>query len=236
MMLWYFLMAKHFLVLILISFLIFSCATDDASFSESTVTVIPEITGTESHEESEPVEETGVVAEEVISEEPEIITVPDPEPESEPEPVPAQNYSEEYLRSIGNLAQNDAVYISPEVFEEDKNEIFQVINALDQIMKKKDFNGWISYLTPESYEYWSNRHNLLELSRHLFSSDDFHINNIREYFEMFFIPARKGRLVDEIRYVTPTYVKVVQYKNKTDIIYYFFEKQNDTWLLKLDTL
>ncbi len=224
----------------------------DAVYEDTQQAVLPEIIP---EPEPEPViTETAVPA---IEEEPDVImvmeeSVPEPEPasieemavpEPEPEPEPEApalpdnpELSEEYLRSISNLSGKDAVIVSPEVFEEDKNQIFKIINALDQIMKKKDYEGWLTYLTPDSTEYWSNRHNLLELSRHLFSIDTFQINNMREYFEFFFIPARRGRLVDEIRYVTIDLVKVVQYKNKTDVIYYFFEKQDGVWKLKLDTL
>lgn len=226
-------MEKACIFLIALCFLFFSCASD--TVSEDIPEEIPPVI-----EETVPVVQPAEpVVQPLIEEEPEIISVAEPVPEPEPEPVPAlppKEVSDEYLRSISNLSGEDLVIVPPEVFEEDKNQIFQVINELDRIMKKKDFDAWLGYLTPESAEYWSNRHNLLELSRHLFSSDENHINNIREYFELFFIPARRGRLVDEIRYVTPDLVKVVQYKNKTDIIYYFFEKQNNVWLLRLDTL
>lgn len=247
-----FLMEKTFLILLLTIFLFFSCATsDENSMADESVVpagapvVIVEPVTDESAELSV-FEEPPVV---VIIDEPDVVipvedaceSVPvieepaEPEPEPEPEPV-AEEIDDEYHRSISSLSGDEAFYISPEVFEEDKNQIFKVINDLDRVMKKKDFDSWLTYLTPESAEYWSNRHNLLELSRHMFSGGDFHINNIREYFELFFIPARRGRLVDEIRYVTPDYVKVVQYKNKTDVIYYFFEKQDGEWKLKLDTL
>lgn len=250
-------MKKAFLLITAITLLFFSCATtDEVQLSEETESIIVETPSVEPVPTVEPEVPVSVIEDLPVPElfdEPDVVAVvedesepveevieepvlPEPEPEPEPEAPVEPELSEEYLRSISNLSGEDAVIVSPEVFEEDKNQIFMIINELDRIMKKKDFDGWLSHLTPDSAEYWSNRHNLLELSRHLFSTDDFHINNIREYFEFFFIPARRGRLVDEIRYVTPDLVKVVQYKNKTDVIYYFFEKQDGVWKLKLDTL
>lgn len=252
-----FLVNKTFFFVLCVSLLFFSCTSstpevimdeqiqpveaipvsfvEDIPSDTPSPSPLPEIEEIIEIEEVSPIVDEEPVEVEPVPSEEDIPEADNPDKAVELE-EPVQEQDEEYLRSISSLSGTDAVAISPEVFEDDKNQIFQIINDLDRIMKKKDFNAWLSYLTPESEEYWTNRHNLLELSRHLFSSDDFHINNIREYFEMFFIPARRGRIVDEIRYVTPDYVKVVQYKNKTDVIYYFFDKQDDIWKLKLDTL
>lgn len=226
-----FAMKRIFLFIIALSLLIFSCASNDVSEEiieepeDEIVIEMPE----ETVIEEEPAFQL------FIDEEPDIVSV-----EEEPDPV-TEYFSdtarqEEYIRSTSNLADDDLVIVPPEVFEEDKDQIFYIIDNLANIMKKKDAQAWIAYLCPESYEYWSNRHNLLELSRNLYATDSPRINNIKEYFELFFIPARRGRVVDEIRYVTPDYVKVVQYKNNTDIIYYFFEKVDGEWKLWLDTL
>lgn len=149
----------------------------------------------------------------------------------------AGNVSEqhEYERSVSALA-SEGIIISAETFASDKQEILKIIADLSDIIKTKDYNKWVGYLTPESVEYWSNQKNLSELSLRLYSNYNYKLKNLKEYFEKFFIPSRKGRVVDEIRYVTPTVVKAVQYKDDQDIIYYFFEKRGDEWLLKLDTL
>lgn len=215
---------KKFIYLLIISvFLICSCATNEVQEEIQDELPVQEESQAQA-DEAVPEEEPAIQL--VMEEEPDIVVISEPE-----EPV-----NEEYLRSISSLSGEEAVIVPPKVFEDDKSQIFVVINALDTAMKKKDFNTWVSYLTPYSYEYWSNRHNLHEISLMLFPLGDRQLNNIREYFEQFFIPARRGRLVDEIRYVTPDYVKVVQYKNNTDIIYYFFEKIDGEWKLSLDTL
>lgn len=219
-------MNKIFFILLLTCLLFFSCASDGSS-SEAVDNELPE-TVEQIPEETAETEQTEPAMQLIIEEEPDIVIME--------EPVIEESYSEEYLRSTSSLSNEDAVIVPPKVFEEDKNQIFLIINDLDRIMKTKDFDSWISYLNPDSYDYWANRHNLQELSRNLIPLGGKQINNIREYFETFFIPARRGRIVDEIRYVTPTHVKVVQYKNKTDIIYYFFDKIDGEWKLTLDTL
>lgn len=248
-------MKKILFYTLFISLILYSCVSADNVVSEDIVSPPSEESETElaieiqipdpepvSQEPEIPVPEPVLIVpveeepEVVTSEEPEIISVDEDEYIDQEVIFEEPELHEEYLRSISNLSGEEVIVVPPAKFEEDKGQIFIIIEDLDRIMKKKDFDSWYAYLTDESAEYWSNRHNLLELSRYLFSVDDFRFNNIREYFEMFFIPARRGRIVDEIRYVTPEYVKVVQYKNKTDVIYYFFEKQNGEWKLKLDTL
>ena len=151
----------------------------------------------------------------------------------EPEPVISEEKLE-YERSVSALSETESV--TEETFTSDKSEILQIIAELDNIMKTKDYKKWLEYITPESIEYWSNARNLSDLSIRLYSNYNFKLVNLQEYFEKFFIPARKGRQVDEIRYVTTTVIKAVQYKDDQDIIYYYFEKRGDKWLLYLDTL
>ena len=247
-----------FLILIILPFLFISCGTEVVE-EEEPVTVIVE---PEPVIEPQPVPEP-VVIEPVIIQEPEpvivpepvIIPEPEPEPEPETEPViepepiiePQQVFIsepevviieeipeeiQEYSRSVSNI--EDGI-ITEETFTNDKHEILEIIEKLDVIMKGKKYNDWLTYLTPDSKTFWSDKKNLSELSQKLFSKYNFELKNLREYFEYFFIPARKGRVVDEIRYVTPTEVKAVQYKNNEDIIYYFLEKMNGKWLIHLDT-
>ncbi len=237
---------------IIISLLIVSCATEAPVEQEVTepAPVAPVV-----QPEPQPKEEPkpAPVPEPVVEvvPEPEIIEpveeTPEPEPVAEPEPVVLQLVDEpevviieevseeiqEYSRSVSNI---ESGAISEETFTHDKREILEIIDKLEAIMKGKKYNDWLNYLTQDSKTFWSDKKNLSELSQKLFSKYNFELKNLREYFEYFFIPARKGRVVDEIRYVTPTEIKAVQYKDKDDIIYYFFEKVNNKWLIRLDTI
>lgn len=237
-------MKKRIFFLIFIVVLLFSCGTDQPVQIEEQepVQVSPVAEPT-----PEPVVEQKTAPEPVPVQEPVIVQEPEPEPEPIPEPEPVvfvdepevviiEEVSEEiqeYSRSISTL--EDGSSITEDTFLKDKQEILEIISKLETIMKGKKYNDWLSYLTPDSKTFWSNKKNLSELSQKLFSKYNFELKNLREYFEYFFIPARKGRVVDEIRYVTPIEIKAVQYKDKEDIIYYYFEKIDGKWLIRLDT-
>ena len=136
----------------------------------------------------------------------------------------------EYNRSVADLG----VSVSKETFSEDKSEILAIIEKLSGIMKNKDYASWLNYLTPESKSFWSNQKNLELVSQRL-PIKNYRLKNLQDYFEKVFIPSRLNRVVDEIRYLSPTKVKAVQYTEQQDIIYYFFEKIDGRWYLHLDT-
>ena len=195
------------LLIILFSLLIFSCS----STKEETIT---------QPKEPATIEEIKL---------PEIIETPIEEPIIEEIPaIPEED--QEYSRAI----ENSGLDISKETFEIDKSEILSIIAKLDAIMKHRDYASWLNYLTTESRNFWSNQKNLAIVSQRL-PIKNYRLKDLKDYFEKVFIPSRIGRVVDEIRYISPTKVKAVQYTKEQDIIYYYFEKIEDRWYLHLDT-
>ncbi len=157
--------------------------------------------------------------EEVLEEEPEVMEEVAPQPEVSLE-------DKEYKRSTTNVT------VTKETFVEDKTRILQIIEDLALYMKNGDFKGWTSYLAPESYSYWTKKPNLSKASQRL-PKKGLRLNTIEDYFKFVFIPARRGRTVDEIRYDTETEVNVVQVDADKDIVYYTFTKINGKWKLTL---
>lgn len=169
--------------------------------------------------------------------EPEIIPEPIaqviPEPVVEPEPLPPEPLEddEEYLRSINNL--DDSESVTKAEFNDDKTAILGAINALSDIMEKKDVNAWLKYIEPSSKEYYSNIANLKKAQKKL-PNKTITLNNIGDYFIYVFIPSRKRSQVDEIRYISKNSIKAVQVKDdKSIVVYYYFTKVNDKWMVHL---
>lgn len=201
---------KLFLAILMTCCLLFSCASTEV-------------------EQEVVVEEIPVIVEpEVPVENPETEVVVQPE-EIIPEPVISKE-DQEYSRSVTDLG----IEVSKETFNTDKSEILEIIEKLSGIMKHKDYAAWLNYLTTESKTFWSNQQNLAIVSQRL-PIKNYRLKNLQDYFEKVFIPSRIGRVVDEIRYVSTTKVKAVQYTEEQDIIYYYFEKIDGRWYLHLDT-
>lgn len=153
-------------------------------------------------------------------------------PEENPEPEITEQISEEFKRSTSELQDKT---ITQDDFLTDKKEILEKIDQLAKIMLAKDYGRWLYYISPESKDYWQDQTNLNIVSSRL-PVKGYTLKNLEDYFRMIFIPSRQNSKVDEIRYVSPNFVKAVQVRGEQDIVYYYFIKINNSWLLELDTL
>ena len=141
---------------------------------------------------------------------------------------------EEYLRSINNLQAEEVVTKSE--FEEDKAAILAIIENLAGIMEEEDFNAWMNYISKDSKTYYSNPKNIRKAQKKL-PDKTLQLYGIKDYFKHVFIPARKNRRVDEIRYISKSYVKAVQVKDDSSIVvYYYFVKENGKWIVHIPEL
>ena len=141
---------------------------------------------------------------------------------------------EEYLRSINNLQAEEVVTKSE--FEEDKAAILAIIENLAEIMEEEDFNAWMNYISKDSKTYYSNPKNIRKAQKKL-PDKTLQLYGIKDYFKHVFIPARKNRRVDEIRYISKSYVKAVQVKDDASIVvYYYFIKENGKWIVHIPEL
>ncbi len=145
--------------------------------------------------------------------------------------VPVENISkidDEFGRST------QGVKITRAEFNADKNEILQTIRELSVIMTDYDFNAWMKYIDPESLRYWSNPRNLLNASKRLPSKT--RLSHLNDYFRYVFVPSRKGRSVEEIRYISRDSVKAVQPMQDRDVVYYNFVRRNGKWMVNIPEL
>ena len=181
---------------------------------------------------------------EVIIEEEEEPFPPEETPEEIPEPVEEYNdediveilneeedlSDDEYMRSIAGL--EEPLAISKKEFSDDKHEILETISELAIIMETKDTLAWLDYIEEPSKEYYKNPVNLRKAQRKL-PNKLIELKTIEDYFKNVFIPSRKNRHIDEIRYVSKTQVNAVQVREDTDVIYYQFKKENGKWKVYL---
>lgn len=142
----------------------------------------------------------------------------------------------EYQRSINKI---EGQVVSKETFNADKAAILKKISELNDIMAKKDYNSWLKYISEDSKKYWSNSYTLLKASEKLPKElKGLKLKNLNDYFNYVFIPSRKGRQIDEIRYNSAEDVKAVQVTktedDKTKItVYYNFVKEDSDWKVEL---
>ncbi|MBD5427345.1 MAG: hypothetical protein HDR38_07350 [Treponema sp.] len=136
----------------------------------------------------------------------------------------------EYERSVGGAD------ISRNTFEDDKAAILRIIRELSRVMKTLDYKAWVTYLDQESIDYWSRPTNLRKAQARL-PIKGLQLKTLGDYFKYVFVPARMGREVTEIRYISPSYIKAVQVTDDDkDIVYYYFNKIDGTWKINIPPL
>lgn len=141
--------------------------------------------------------------------------------------------NEEYLRSTKALTEES---VTVEEFENDKAEILKIINELKVIMDNGDRTKWLTYIDPDSINYYSNHTNLRKVREKL-PNKQIQLHGIGDYFKYVFIPSRKNSNIDEIRYISKSNIRAVQIReDKSELVYYNFVKKDNKWYVHIPTL
>ena len=141
---------------------------------------------------------------------------------------------EENKRSTKELSMQDTV--TKKEFNEDKTEVLRIIGKLQKIMDEENVEEWLKYIDPASKRYYTNPANIRAAQKKL-PNKAIILNGIGDYFKYVFIPSRKRSEVKEIRYISKTNIKAVDVKeNGGIIVYYYFVKINNKWLVQIPTL
>lgn len=153
-------------------------------------------------------------------------------PQAEVQQQVSTESDEEYERSTA------AVDITKEEFSADKKEILKIISELSAIMEKSDYASWRTYIDPDSISYWSDIKNLSKAARRLPVNpkkplEQQRLNNLEDYFKYVFVRSRKGRTIEEIRYISRNSVKAVQVEGERDIVYYNFIRIDGKWMVSI---
>lgn len=214
---------KHRIIFIfsIFTLLLFSCKSTDhgtsvveSQFSEP--------------DENEVIEITVEPEVEIIEDEPEIIE--DDEVMDVDEVV---EVDDEYLRSINEI-NSDEESVTITEFNDDKAAILSIISELSEVMENLEFDKWKTFISPASIEYYSNPANLRKAQKKL-PDKQIQLKGLRDYFKYVFIPSRKISKVEEIRYISKSYIKAVEVREEEDttVVYYYFVKENGNWKVKL---
>lgn len=144
----------------------------------------------------------------------------------EPEVQVVSDTDDEYSRSVGNVS------VSRDVFAEDKERVLKIISELSIVMKDMDYKSWLNYVDKESINYWSMPANLKKAQGRL-PVKGLRLLTLQDYFKYVFVPARKGKEVTEIRYISDKYIKAIQVLESEDIVYYYFNKIDGYWMVNI---
>lgn len=144
-----------------------------------------------------------------------------PEPVVEPKPVEEKNEV---------IAEFEGVQITKETYNQTKTEIEKVVDKLNRITATKDYNQWISFLSAEYRQQYSQASTLKMVSEAL-PVKGIKLKSLKDYFSYVFVPSRQNVRVDDIRFVSPTRVDVIMKQGNVSLLIYGIENIDGNWKL-----
>lgn len=131
------------------------------------------------------------------------------------------------------VAQFDTVSITKETFQNTKSEMAVVVEELNKITLAKDYEQWLTWLSDEYIQTYSDPIILDRLSANL-PSKGIKLKTLKDYFDYVFVPSRQNMRVDDIQFVSPTRVYVImEITPKSPVAIYIIEKMPNGWKLVL---
>lgn len=166
-----------------------------------------------------------------------VVVVPEPEPEPDPVPEPA---AEPTAEPEVVVAEPEPEIIGPiEVPEEVYNQAFAeveaVIERLNEIISRRQFETWKTFLTERYIEYHSDPEVLAQLSRQpILAQNNIRLRSLSDYFQDVVVPSRARARLDDLIFYSDTLVEAVTDFRGQSVILYLLRKVDGVW--KIDTL
>lgn len=127
----------------------------------------------------------------------------------------------------------DTVAITKLTFENTKTEMQLVVEELNKITLERDYTKWLTWLSDEYKQTYSDPAILEKVSSSL-PIKGVKLKTLRDYFEYVFVPSRQNMRVDDIQFVSPTRVYVImEITPKSPAAIYILEKTPTGWKLVL---
>ncbi len=106
-----------------------------------------------------------------------------------------------------------------------------LIDSLNQLIRRQDYDAWLSHLTDEYIRYYSDPEVLAKYSEYpVIKRKGLTLLTLKDYFLNVVYPSRQNDKVDDIEFVGENLVKAITVSPKGDRnILYMLEKHGDAW-------
>lgn len=146
---------------------------------------------------------------------------------------PTESTSKNLTEEDVIIAQFDNYSITKQIFNVTKSEIQLVVEDLNTITFSRDYDRWLTYLSEEYSQNFSDPVVLEKVSNSL-PTKGIKLKTLKDYFIYVFVPSRQKMRVDDIQFVSPTRVYVImEITPKSPAAIYILEKTTAGWKLVL---
>jgi hypothetical protein len=133
--------------------------------------------------------------------------------------------------SFGTVEDFDPGSISEEKFASTKAEVQRLIENLNQIIRARDYEAWVSHLGTEYFAEKNSPAYLAQISEQpRLKTQKIVLNSAQDYFTHVVVPSRANDRVDDIEFVSPTRVKAYTVTaNGQRLRLYDLENSGNAW-------
>lgn len=120
--------------------------------------------------------------------------------------------------------------VTEEVYSKTFVEIEEFIGRLNDIIRREQYDTWLTFLSDEYIQRTSDPAYLKEQSeKPLLKSSGVTLNSLKDYFDYVVVPSRIQATVDEIEFVGENQVKAYAIIKNTKALLYLLVRENDDW-------
>ena len=168
--------------------------------------------------------DSGGSVEEPVLTEPQATTDPTTEPMEEPLAEPDPEVEPPALIF-------DPTTVSAEVKELTFADVKRLIQNLNTVIQTRNYELWMTNLTADYLEFWSDPETLARLSESpVLRRQNITLTSLRDYFNYVVYPSRQNDRVDDIEFIGETRIKAIIINPKGErLVLYNLEKIGDTW-------
>lgn len=129
----------------------------------------------------------------------------------------------------------DPTTITKEEFDTTKTDVQQLIQNLNTIIREKDYQTWVTYLSKDYFDSISDPEYLSNLSESTrLKNQKTVLRTPEDYFQYVVVPSRANDRVDDIEFIGKNQVKAFTVTpNGQRLRLYNLEKQGENWKITL---
>jgi hypothetical protein len=120
--------------------------------------------------------------------------------------------------------------VSEEVYNKTFDEVEGFIRNLNEIIRRCDYDTWLTYLSEEYIRHTSDPAYLHEQSeKPLLKKNNIELERLEDYFRYVVVPSRSQATIDDIEFLDENHVKAISSIRGTRGILYLLVRINGDW-------
>ncbi len=125
---------------------------------------------------------------------------------------------------------DSAFTLDKETYTKTKEDISRLIAKLNTLIEDRDYTTWLTYLSKNYYDYYSDPKVLKEQSDSpLLKKYKITLRSLKDYFNYVVVGSRKNVRLDEIKALDANHIKAYMYIDSTPVIIYELVKIKGQW-------